>query len=133
VAPIRRECFHLSRNSTRAASRREYFAGWLGDLRYSLRVLGSAKGLTLGMALILLLTVIAVLLLAMACINVACMLVAHGAARRQEVAIRISLGAGRWRLLRSTGCRACFGPPCHSASVSIDSVASCPKSRAATC
>ena len=52
-----------------------------------------------GHQLMLLMTVVAVLLL-IACLNIATLLAAKGASRRQEVAVRLALGASRWRLLR---------------------------------
>ena len=52
-----------------------------------------------GKPLMVLFAVVAMLLL-IACTNVASMMLARGAGRQREMALRISLGAGRWRLMR---------------------------------
>lgn len=63
----------------------------VSDFDYRLERAGTPAGALLGLVL---------LVVAISGVNVANLLMAHAAARHQELAIRIALGASRWRLAR---------------------------------
>ena len=99
--------------ATFSASRRESSKGWNADtpksrleayLNAPLFLEPAAAGAS-GMQKnyrrsLVILGVLVVLVLLIACANVANVMTAQAAARAREMALRISIGAGRWRLIR---------------------------------
>jgi putative ABC transport system permease protein len=70
----------------------------------SVEVSSAANGLSTardryGKPVVVIMSIVGLLLL-LACVNVASMLLARGAARQQEMSLRLSLGAGRGRIVR---------------------------------
>jgi len=72
------------------------------NANFNARALPPVDAFSGGSALILIavLGLVAVLLMAIACANVASLLLAWAAARQREFLVRIALGSGRWRLLK---------------------------------
>lgn len=96
----------LQHPSAGRRGRREARDGWFLMPAINVRMHESMDGMIAPMIAAIMVAVGLVLLVA--CTNIANLMVARGTSRRQEQAVRLALGASRWRLVRAQLVEACL-------------------------